>query len=40
MSGAKEEYMEEGFDAFLAKPVVPDMFEHVLQDMLPKELII
>lgn len=39
MSGAKEQYMEEGFDAFLAKPIVPKELEHMLQDMLPQELL-
>lgn len=40
MSGAREEYLEEGFDAFLAKPIVPNLLEHMLQDMLPKELLL
>ena len=40
MSGAKEQYLEEGFDAFLAKPIVPEDLEHMLADMLPKELLV
>ena len=40
MSGAKEMYMAEGFDAFLSKPVVPDKLEKMIQEMLPKEKVI
>lgn len=40
MSGAKEQYMADGFDAFLAKPIVPDELEQMLIDMLPKELLV
>lgn len=40
MSGAKEQYMADGFDAFLAKPIVPEDLEHMLADMLPKELLV
>lgn len=38
VSGAKEAYLEEGFDDFLSKPVVPDKLEGMILKMLPKEL--
>lgn len=37
ISGAKEMYLAEGFDAFLSKPIVPDKLEKMIQDMLPEE---
>lgn len=40
MSGAKEQYLADGFDAFLGKPIVPEELEHMLADMLPKELLV
>lgn len=39
VSGAKEAYLEEGFDDFLSKPVVPDKLEGMILQMLPKELL-
>lgn len=39
VSGAKEAYLEEGFDDFLSKPVVPDKLEGMILKMLPKELL-
>ncbi|MBQ1548724.1 MAG: response regulator [Lachnospiraceae bacterium] len=40
VAGAKEMYMEEGFDGFLSKPVVSDKIEEVLKLKLPAELIL
>lgn len=37
--GAKENYLKEGFNAFLSKPVEPDKLEKIIFEMLPKELI-
>ena len=37
--GAKENYLKEGFDAFLSKPVEPDKLERIIFDMLPRELL-
>lgn len=37
--GAKEKYMQEGFDAFLSKPVEPDKLEKIVFDMLPDDLV-
>ncbi len=39
VSGAKEKYMSEGFDDFLSKPIVPEKLEHMIQSMLPDQLI-
>ena len=38
--GAKEHYLQEGFDAFLSKPVEPDKLERMIYEMLPKNLLI
>lgn len=40
ISGAKERYLAEGFDDFLAKPVVPEKLERLLQLWLPKDLLL
>ena len=40
ISGAREMYLEEGFDNFLSKPVNPDKLENMLQELLPKDKII
>ncbi len=40
ISGAKERYLAEGFDDFLAKPIVPEKLERLLQLWLPKELLL
>lgn len=40
VSGAKENYLAEGFDGFLSKPVVPEKLEQLLLDMLPKQLLL
>lgn len=37
--GAKENYLKEGFHAFLSKPVEPDKLEKLIYEMLPKELL-
>ncbi|MBR3807067.1 MAG: hypothetical protein IKJ15_01665, partial [Lachnospiraceae bacterium] len=37
--GAKENYLKEGFDAFLSKPVEPDRLEKVIFEMLPDDLL-
>ena len=39
VAGAREQYLTEGFDDFLSKPIVPDKLENMLQKMLPEELI-
>lgn len=39
MSGAKEEYLSLGFDAFLSKPIIPDKLEKMIRSMLPNELV-
>ena len=39
VSGAKEKYLEEGFDDFLSKPIVPEKMENLLKKMLPRELL-
>lgn len=37
--GAKENYLKEGFDAFLSKPVEPDKLEKTIYEMLPEGLL-
>ena len=39
ISGAKEEYLKEGFDEVLSKPIVPETMERIMVQYLPKELI-
>ena len=39
ISGAKEKYLEEGFDDYLSKPVDPDLLEKALIEYLPPKLI-
>lgn len=39
ISGAKENYLSEGFDDFLSKPIVPEKLENLMKKMLPKELL-
>nr|MCR5101314.1 response regulator [Butyrivibrio sp.] len=39
LQGARDEYEEIGFDAFLAKPIDPDALEENLEKYLPEELI-
>ncbi len=38
--GAKENYLKEGFDAFLSKPVEPNKLETMIFEMLPKDLLV
>ncbi|OON85327.1 hypothetical protein BXO88_13185 [Oribacterium sp. C9] len=40
VAGAKERYLEEGFDGFLSKPVIASKLEDALRERLPKELIL
>ena len=40
VSGAKEQYLAEGFDEFLSKPIMPEKLENMLKAMLPKELLL
>lgn len=37
IAGVKEQYLAEGFDAYLSKPIVVEGLEKVLEDSLPKE---
>ena len=39
LSGAREMFMQEGFDGFLAKPIDITEFERVMKSVLPEELI-
>ena len=39
ISGAREMYLEAGFDAYLSKPVEGKLLEKLLQDLLPPEKI-
>lgn len=38
IAGAKEKYMEEGFDGFVSKPIIPDKLEQAIRETLPAEL--
>jgi len=40
ITGAKEMYLSEGFDAFLSKPINPEKLEQMILLMLPRELLI
>lgn len=40
ISGAKEEYIWEGFDAYISKPVKPEKLEQMLAEMLPQEIVL
>ena len=40
LTGAKETYIDEGFDDFLSKPVIPSKLEAVVKKFLNKDLII
>ncbi len=39
INGAKEMYLSEGFDDFLAKPVKPEKLERIIKKLLPEELV-
>ncbi len=40
ITGAKEMYMAEGFDAFLPKPINPEKLEQMVLKLLPRELLL
>lgn len=40
IQGAKEMYLQEGFDEFLSKPIKPEKLEKMIKTRLPKELIL
>ena len=40
ITGAKEMYLSEGFDAFLAKPINPEKLEQMILLLLPRDLLI
>lgn len=40
VSGAKEQYLSEGFDDFLSKPVVPEKLENMIKKWLPEDLLL
>ena len=37
VTGAKEQYLAEGFDDYLSKPFMPEKLERIIKDRLPKE---
>jgi CheY-like chemotaxis protein len=39
LSGAREMFMEEGFDGFIAKPIDIGVFERVMKQVLPEDMI-
>lgn len=39
VAGAKEMYLQEGFDGYLTKPFEPEEMEKMIMDMLPEELV-
>lgn len=39
ISGAREMYLREGFDAFLSKPISPEKLEQTIIHLLPEELV-
>ena len=40
IQGAKEMYINEGFDDFLSKPIQPEKLERMIKDWLPQELVL
>lgn len=40
VAGARDQYLECGFDSYLSKPVVPEKLERMIQNMLPDELLL
>ena len=40
VTGAKEQYLEAGFDGFISKPIVSDKLEQAIRETLPPELIL
>lgn len=39
ITGARERYLEAGFDDFVSKPIVPEKLELILKDLLPDRLV-
>lgn len=39
IKGAKEKYLEEGFEDFLSKPIIPEQLEDIIRNNLPEELV-
>lgn len=39
ITGARERYMETGFDSFLSKPIIPEKLEQILKELLPENLV-
>ena len=39
LSGVKEQYLEEGFDGYLAKPIVSEKLEQAIRENLPEQMI-
>lgn len=39
ITGAKEMYLQEGFDAFLSKPINPEKLEQTIYQLLPEEML-
>jgi len=39
VAGAREQYLKEGFDDFLSKPIMPDKLESMIRKMLPEKLL-
>lgn len=40
VTGAREYYLEQGFDEFLSKPIVPEKMEHMIRMLLPEKYIL
>ncbi|MBO5032076.1 MAG: response regulator [Lachnospiraceae bacterium] len=40
VTGAKEQYLAEGFDDYLSKPIIPEKLEQMIKDRLPKEYVV
>lgn len=40
VAGAREQYLNEGFDDFLSKPIIPDKLEKLIRTFLPEEKVI
>ena len=40
VKGAKEEFLSEGFDDYLAKPIIPEDLDNMILEYLPKKLVI
>lgn len=39
ITGARERYLEAGFDGFVSKPIIPEKLEQVLKEILPPDLV-